>query len=260
MRTQAKALAVAAFLAATLLFVSAPGAPAGAQPLAAGTEVSLGSPTAPLTIVEYASMTCPHCAEFSNTVFPKLKAEYIDTGKVRLVFREYPLDQNAIYGAMLARCSGRDRFFPFIEVLFKQQAAWVTATDPIAALSRLGQLGGLSDADFRACLADPALRTGILNTRLEAERQYDVASTPTFLVGTAIIEGALPWDMFKTAVEDALAGRKVSNARGSASSAAAAAGSNTFLYISLAVIAALIAAVGYFFFLRQPASRPSGRA
>ncbi len=260
MRTQAKALAVAAFLAAAFLFVAAPGAPAEAQPLAAGTEVSLGNANAPLTIIEYASMTCPHCAEFSNTVFPKLKAEYIDTGKVRLVFREYPLDQNAIYGAMLARCAGRDRFFPFIEVLFKQQATWVVAPDPIAALARLGQLGGVSEADFRACLADPALRTGILNTRLEAERQYDVASTPTFIVGTAIVEGALPWDMFKAAVEDALAGRPVSNARGGASSSVAGGGSNTFLYVALAVIAVLIAAVGYFFFIRQPAGRPTGRA
>ena len=257
MLTQAKALATAIFLA-TALFVAFP---AAAQPLSGTAEVSLGDPRAPLTIIEYASMSCPHCAEFHNFTLPKLKAEYIDTGKVRLIFREYPLDQPAVEGAILARCSGAQRYFPFLEVLFKNQATWVVATDRLARLRQIGQIGGLSAADFDACLADQTLRTAILNTRLEGERQFDVASTPTFIVGTAVIEGALPWELFKAAVEDALAGRPVKNSRGISSSAAgAAAGGEAFLYISLTVIALLIAAGGYFFFIRRPAARPDGRA
>src|SRR5439155_18141168 len=101
---------------------------------------SLGSPDAPVTIVEYASMTCPHCAHFHETAFPELKKKYIDTGKVRFIFREFPLDSLALAGSMLARCAGTDRFFPMIETLFAQQKEWVVQKplQPMLSLARQG--------------------------------------------------------------------------------------------------------------------------
>jgi protein-disulfide isomerase len=142
----------------------------------------LGNSDAPITIVEYASMTCPHCAHFADDVLPELKKKWIDTGKAKLVLRDFPLDGEAVHASMIARCAPPDRFYAFVDTFFADQSKWVTAPDHQAALTRLAGLGGMSKAQVDKCLADNALENQILNSRLVASKDLDVNSTPTFFV------------------------------------------------------------------------------
>ena len=145
-------------------------------------EATLGSPGAPVTILEYASMTCPHCAEFHQTAMPALKAEYLETGKARLIYRDFPLDAVALKAAMIARCGGRESYFAFVDVIYGQQQLWARAADPVMALKQLVQIGGLSPSEVDACLADKALEEMILKNRLIGQNEHEVSSTPSFVV------------------------------------------------------------------------------
>jgi protein-disulfide isomerase len=145
-------------------------------------EPSIGDPAAPVTIIEYSSMTCPHCAAFHANTLPELKERYIDAGKVRLVLRDFPLDQNALRASMIAHCAGEDRYPQFVEVFFAQQASWARANDPVQVLKQLAQLGGLSADKVDACLADKALEEAILQARLDGQEKYDIKSTPSFII------------------------------------------------------------------------------
>jgi protein-disulfide isomerase len=142
----------------------------------------LGSPVAPITIVEYASMSCPHCAHFSKEILPELKKKWIDTGKVKLVLRDFPLDQLALRAAMIQRCAPPDRFYAFAEMFFADQEKWVVADDANAALARLAALGGMSRGEFDSCLKNSALENHILQERLIASKSLGVEATPTFFV------------------------------------------------------------------------------
>ena len=159
-------------------------------------DMALGDPEAPVKIIEFASMTCPHCASFHNTTFPALKRDYIDTGKVYFVFREFPLDRHALQASMLARCAGESRFFGFIEVLFDQQPSWSRSNDPTKALARIGKLGGVGSKAFDACMADQKLQEQILLTRYNASNKYEIQSTPSFVVNGQVHAGALSIDAF----------------------------------------------------------------
>jgi protein-disulfide isomerase len=201
------------WFAAVLLFAFMGLAQAADQvPSLAPDDVFLGKADAPITIFEYASLTCPHCAEFDEDSFPKVKSEWIDTGKARLVFRDYPLDQFALKAAMLARCAPPDKFFSFIDVLFRSQMNWATAGDAGAvtqALSRIARLGGISEDKFNECINDKALNERILSERLVAQQQYDVESTPTFFINGKKVVGALPYDQFAIELTEALGGQTV---------------------------------------------------
>lgn len=142
----------------------------------------LGNPNAPITIIEYASMTCPHCAHFADAVLPDLKKKWIDSGKAKLVLRDFPLDGEAVHASMLARCAPPDRFYAFVDTFFADQDKWVTASDYQAALTRLAELGGMSKPEADKCLADKGLENQVLNSRLVAANQLQVNSTPTFFV------------------------------------------------------------------------------
>jgi protein-disulfide isomerase len=142
----------------------------------------LGDPNAPITILEYSSLTCPHCASFHANTLPQLKKDYIDTGKVKLVFRDFPFDRAALQASMLARCSNPERYFGFLDVLFKSQNKWAGASDPAQALSQTGKLAGVGDQQFKECLANEALANKLIERRLEAEQKYQVQSTPTFVI------------------------------------------------------------------------------
>ena len=153
-------------------------------------EQILGDPDAPVTIIEYASLTCPHCAQFHNEVLPELKERYIAPGKVRLIYRDFPLDQVAFAAAALAHCAGPDRYFSMLDVMFETQSNWARENDPIAALKRLGKLGGLTEERMQTCLDDEQLTDGILQTRLEGQNQYEIGSTPTFVIDGKAYSGS----------------------------------------------------------------------
>jgi protein-disulfide isomerase len=149
----------------------------------------LGNPDAPITIIEYASLTCPHCAHFADDVLPELKKKWIDTGKAKLVLRDYPLDEEALRAAMIARCAPPDRYYAHIDTFFAQQQRWVT-NDWRNALGRLAMLGGMGKNEFDKCLSNTALENNIVEQRLIASKELDVNSTPTFFINGTKFTGA----------------------------------------------------------------------
>jgi protein-disulfide isomerase len=152
-------------------------------------EMSLGDEKAPVTIIEYASMTCPHCANFHETTYPELKKKYIDTGKVRFIFREFPLDQLAAAAFMLARCGGKERYFPMVETLFQQQRTWAVQR-PLQPLMAISKQAGLSETSFNECLKNQQVLDGIEDVRQRAANKFNVQSTPTFFVNGKQLRGA----------------------------------------------------------------------
>ena len=172
---------------ATLLAELAKAGPAG--------DIVLGSDKAPVTVIEYASMTCPHCAHFSATTFPELKKRYIDTGKVRFIFREFPFDKVAAAAFMLARCSakdgGSDKYMAVVETLFSKQDEWVN-DHPLEPLENIAKQLGFSDESFKACLTNQQVLNGIEDVRNRAVDKLGVNSTPTFFVNGKKVVGDVP--------------------------------------------------------------------
>jgi protein-disulfide isomerase len=150
---------------------------------------ALGPANAPVVIVEYASMTCPHCAHFHETTFQELKKKYIDTGKVRFIFREFPLDPLAAAGSMLARCAGKGKYFPMIETLFSQQKEWVVQK-PLEPLLGIARQAGFTQQSFDECLANQQMLTALEKGRDQAGK-LGVNSTPTFFINGKIFRGVL---------------------------------------------------------------------
>src|SRR6516164_9281168 len=150
----------------------------------------LGNPEAPITIVEYASMTCPHCAHFQDDVLPEIRKKWIDTGKAKLVLRDFPLDEPALRAAMIARCAPADRYYAFADTFFAAQEKWVKAADYREALARLAKLGGMGKEEFDTCLKNTELENKIVEGRLKATQELEVNSTPTFFVNGSKLAGA----------------------------------------------------------------------
>jgi protein-disulfide isomerase len=169
-------------------------------------EHALGDANAPVTIIEYASLTCPHCGQFHAEVLPALKERYIATGKVRLIYRDFPLDEHALNAATLAHCAGGDRYFGFLDVFFQKQQSWASAAEPVAALKQLGKLGGLTDEEMDACLVDKTLVDGILQTRLDGQEEHDIQSTPSFVIDGQTYPGSRDIDAFAEIIDPLLDG------------------------------------------------------
>jgi protein-disulfide isomerase len=169
-------------------------------------DMALGPANASVTITEYASMTCPHCAAFNEAVFPKIKSEYIDSGKVRYVFREFPLDIKAAAGSMLARCIAKDdsaKYFTVIDLLFKQQNDWVMK-NTTETLTRIGKQAGLSQQAVEDCLKDQALLDKIAADQKYANEVLKVDSTPTFFVNGERIRGETSIEEFEKRINPLL--------------------------------------------------------
>lgn len=149
----------------------------------------LGDPNAPITLIEYASLTCPHCAHFSVAVLPELKKKWIDTGKVKLIYRDFPLDQTALKAAQLAECAGKDKYFGVIDMTFETQPKWATASDPIAELSKSLRIAGMGDAEVKACLANDAVANAVVADYRGGET-LGVNSTPTLFINGQEFKGA----------------------------------------------------------------------
>jgi protein-disulfide isomerase len=169
-------------------------------------DMALGPANAPVTITEYASMTCPHCAAFNDAVFPKIKAAYIDTGKIRYVFREFPLDIKAAAGSMLSRCiAGGDsaKYFAVTDLLFRQQGDWVVK-NTTESLSRIGKQAGLSQQQVEDCLKDQSLLDKIVADQKYASEVLKVDSTPTFFINGEKIKGEASFDVFDQKIKSLL--------------------------------------------------------
>lgn len=149
-----------------------------------------GSKDAPVTIVEYASMTCPHCAVFHNSVLPGLKEKYLDTGKARLIFREFPLDNVAAAASMLARCAGPDKMASVVSKLFETQENWAFVRgSAVPGLFKVAESVGFTQDTFDKCLKDEALLKNIIATRERASKAFGVTSTPTFFINGKRLDG-----------------------------------------------------------------------
>ncbi len=170
-------------------------------------ERQMGNPKAPIKMYEYFSLTCPHCAKFYQETFPQLKADYIDTGKVLFISRDFPFDKPGLQAAEMVRCAPPERYFALVDMLFKAQEQWALSTDPVASLKPLGKFAGMSEAELNACFANKDLETFIVAGVQKASETYKVVSTPTFILndGADRIDGAVSYDKFKATIEGMLA-------------------------------------------------------
>ena len=169
-------------------------------------DMALGPADAPVTVTEFASMTCPHCAAFNAEVFPKIKSEYISTGKIRYVFREFPLDIKAAAGSMLARCIAKDdagKYFAVVDMLFRSQNDWVMK-NTTETLTRIGKQAGLSQQQVEDCLKDQALLSKIEADQKYASEVLKVNSTPTFFINGEVIKGEISFDEFDKKIKSLL--------------------------------------------------------
>ncbi len=190
---------LAILLSARLAFA---GEPAGEHPLV---EKGWGQSAALITMIEYSSLTCPHCMAFHRDTLPKIKEAYIDTGKVNLVFRDFPLDSLALAAAMLARCTPSERHFGMIEALFRSQEVWSRGSNPLQDLERIARLGGLSKKNVEACLNDESLMEAIQAKAAAGKKKYAINSTPTFIVEGEKVSGNLSFEDFQVILDKALA-------------------------------------------------------
>jgi protein-disulfide isomerase len=166
-------------------------------------EKALGREDAPVTIIEYASMTCSHCARFATATYPTLKTKYIDTGKVRFIFREFPLDSLAAGAIMLARCAPNDGFFPLVELMFERQREWAFVEKPLDALFALVRQAGFTQESFRACLGNQQILDGVSWVR-DRGAEFGVESTPTFFINGQKHAGALTVEEIDKLIEPLL--------------------------------------------------------
>lgn len=142
----------------------------------------LGNADAPVTVIEYASLTCPHCAHFSKEILPQVIEKYVKTGKIKIIYRDFPLNALALQAAQLAQCMPEDRYYPFIKTLFDNLDSWESAKDPLATLKQYAKLAGLGEAKINSCMDDKALTNALVKRRMEAEKQFNITGTPSFVV------------------------------------------------------------------------------
>lgn len=171
-------------------------------------DIIMGDPKAPVTMIEYSSLSCPHCADFQQKNFPEIKSSYIDTGKVKFIHRDFPLDEAALRGAMLAHCAGKDRYYTFLKVLFVKQESWAYQKNFLEVLTNIGKLGGLSGDAIDACMKDKSLETSIVESKLTAANSLDIKATPTFFINGKKHDGGNTNEALKLAIDNHLAALK----------------------------------------------------
>lgn len=198
-----------AILAASLAPITAfgQGAPPSLPPQPA--ERAIGRADAPVTVIEFHSLTCGNCARFHNDIFPRIKAEFIETGLVRFLLRDFPLDRAALDAAVMVHCAGPDRFAPLLSLVYAQKEDWAHAPEPRAILRRYAGLAALAAPQLDACWSDPAFARAVLQMRLDGEREHGVNATPSFLIGGRLHRGVLTFEQFAALVRPLLpAGRR----------------------------------------------------
>ncbi len=167
-------------------------------------EMAVGEANAPVTIVEYMSMTCPHCARFHNETFDAIKAKYVDSGKVRFIVREFPFDPRAAAAFMLARCAPPEQYFPMVSMLFKQQEQWAAAENGREALLQMSKLAGFTQQSFEACLTNQKLLDDVNAVRERGAKEFGIAATPTFIVNGQRYSGEMSVDVMSALIDSKL--------------------------------------------------------
>lgn len=165
----------------------------------------MGNPDAPVTLYEYSSLTCPHCADFHVNTLPRLEKTYIETGKVKLVFRDFPLDSLAMGAAMIARCAPERNYFKLISLMFQNQSTWARSDDPLSHLKQYARLSGLDDTALDACLKNDALFQDMRAIQTQASERLKINSTPSFVLDGQMIAGAISYDEFAKRIDALLA-------------------------------------------------------
>jgi protein-disulfide isomerase len=172
-----------------------------------------GQANAPVTMFEYASMTCPHCARFQREVIPKLVHDYVDTGKVKIIFRDFPLDGAARLASALARCVPEDKYYSFLNLLFLNQDKWladlnndqhVSADEVIEGLVQMGRFAGFSRDKVESCVGDQSTLAYIDQTQAEAEAKYGISGTPTFIINGELHDGEIKYEDLKKMIDTKL--------------------------------------------------------
>ena len=192
-------VAVAAIAAGVYFGTRAPSSPAPVAAVSAPNKAALegvqpgdhvlGDPKAPITVIEYASLTCSHCAHFHTQVLPDIKKKWIDTGKVKLVYRDFPLDQVAAKAAQIAECAGNDKYFGVVDIIFRGQPQWAVAADPLAELAKPLRIAGIGENEIKACLANDAMSNAVIND-YKAGEAMGVNSTPTLFINGQLYRGS----------------------------------------------------------------------
>lgn len=173
-------------------------------------EHAMGKETAPITVIEYSSLTCTHCADFYTKVMPEIEKRYIETGKVRFIYRDFPVDGVALKGAALAHCMPKEQFFPFIGILYNNQSTWLKTLKREETLMQYAQMAGLPADKAKACVEDTKLMDALIAVRTEAMEKFSIKATPTFIInnGDDKIVGAQGLEAFITSFENILAKKK----------------------------------------------------
>ena len=166
--------------------------------------IVIGKADAPVTIIEYASLGCSHCAQFHQKTYPKLKKDYIDTGKVKLIFTDFPLNTPALAASMIARCAGPTRYLGFVDLFFRAQEQWNNADNPLESLKKIARFGGLSSEDVDQCLNQQPLIDYVQETARKANSEQKINSTPSFIINGKKVTGALEYEKFRTILDEAL--------------------------------------------------------
>ncbi len=167
-------------------------------------EMVLGDETAPITVIEYASLGCPHCANFHTNTYPQVKEDYIDTGKIKFIYRDFPLGTPALAASMIARCSGSAKYFGMIDIFFRSQQQWSRAENPLDGLKKVARFGGMSNADVDACLQNQELLDFIQEKARKGGEEHEINATPSFVIDGETISGGMPYEDFKKLLDKAL--------------------------------------------------------
>lgn len=167
-------------------------------------EKALGNKDAKIKMIEFASLTCGHCAKFHNEVMPQIKEKYIKNGDVLFVYNDFPLDKFALKASIIARCSGNKNYFNFLDVFYKKQKDWTRTKDPFKSLLKIAKFGGLKDDDIKVCVGNKSIEDGILKNRLRYTKEYEIKATPTIYFNNKRYEGVLSIEAIEKKIESLL--------------------------------------------------------
>ena len=167
-------------------------------------DVVIGKADAPVEIIEYASLACPACRHFHENIFPTIKTEYIDTGKVKFIYRDFPTNTPALAAAMISRCAGPDRHAGLVDIFFDTQSQWGHSENPLQALTMVARMAGLGPTEVDECIKNSELMNGIQNNAKKANEEKGVAATPTVFVAGKISEHGMDLEKLKKEIDDAV--------------------------------------------------------